>query len=753
MTAYSSTQSGDWSDIATWGGSGPPGDGDSATINSGHVVEIDGDVTLGTNPANQTTYDLTIIGTLKWKDSPAGDWTFTMKGNVEITLGGLLEIGRSASPIPAGRTATWYTPLGAISDWRIDNRGTFRTFGASAYHMGDADKQRTTLAAAVTAGVDKTVQFSDAVDYEVGDKVWIAKGGRLDQEMWTDAGAATGNWGVEKVTLKTKTNATTFTADLTYDHEANDMAFSIERNVIFDCEAGKLLQVYSNAVPDGTWFLDINWTRFSPQHSGSYVFYTYNVLVTDNYVIKNTVIESDDADRASGINFNRFTIVDMQNKEIDNLHMAGLTTGMYLGSTTSSDGGQMTMGKITCFSTYRGIHAKYQVVIDSLWYCAIGALPDSNYAHTFNTEGCFHLKEVKSHSSAGIYLARRTLERTGPHRIDGGEMYHCLQYAIRFYDVRQRKYEIRNLKFADTRQDAVVAYASDSDNWLFENCSFDNCARWAVGNYGAVYPQPFATGTGSAGDFVFRNCTFGTNVINGVNLRLDYSGVEYSPNRILFEKCTFKKHEFAGAGPDYTYWPEILHWVTGHWIDDWDTQDLWNGDRTLEFVDCQILDDSDVDQWPATFPDTDRLAVVGGGAFVMDEGTIVIDNTVALKIQPLAVFGRNCCNRHVPIKIPVEASDVLTVKLSLRKDTTMPVGRRPAVHLIAPGAAEVLSEMTDAIDTWEELTVSRTAAIKGFAEFWITAGCNEQALVDDWRKPAVRGTRNVYADKLVIEKA
>jgi hypothetical protein len=751
MTAYTSTQSGDWSDTATWGGSGPPGDGDSATISIGHVVEIDGDVTLGTNPAEQSTIDLDIIGTLKWKDSPTGDWTFTMKGNTFIHTGGLLEIGRAASPIPATRTATWYTPLGATTVWRIYGPGTLRTYGAAAYHMGDADKQRTTLAAAVTAGSDKTIQFSDAVDYEVGDKVWIAKGGRLDQEMWTDGGSATGNWGVEKVTLKTKSNATTYTADLTYDHEANDMAFSVERNVIFECADTMILQFYYSTMADGDWVVDVNWTRVSPQRAG-WVFYTYYCLITDNFIIKNTTIETDATARASGVYFARYTIVDMQNKEIDNLHMGGLETGLYIGQYATSDGGRATMGKITCFSTYRGMYINYQVVVDSLWYCAIGSLPDSNYAHTCYAIGCFHFKEIKSHSSAGIYISRRPLERSGPQRIDGGELYHCLNYAIRFYDIRQRKYEIRNLKVADTRQHAIEAYSSDSDNWIFENCSFDNCARFAVGNYGAIMTQPFATGTGSAGDFVFRNCTFGTDVRNGVNIRLDYSGVEYSPNRILLEKCVIKKHEYAGAVPDYTYWPEILHWVTGDWIDGWDSQEKWNSDRTLEFVDCQILNDSDVDQWPVVFPNNDRLAIVGGGAFVLDEGTVVIDNTVALKIQPLATFGRNCVNRHVPIKIPVEASDVLTVKLSLRKDTTMPAGRRPAIHLRAPGAAETVSEMTDAINTWEELTVSRTAVIKGFAEFWITAGCNEQALVDDWLKPAVRGTRNVYADKLVVEK-
>ena len=39
MAAYTSTQSGDWNNVATWGGGGYPSiAGDTATIASGHTV-------------------------------------------------------------------------------------------------------------------------------------------------------------------------------------------------------------------------------------------------------------------------------------------------------------------------------------------------------------------------------------------------------------------------------------------------------------------------------------------------------------------------------------------------------------------------------------------------------------------------------------------------------------------------------------------------------------------------------------------
>jgi hypothetical protein len=49
LASYTSTQSGNWSSTSTWGGSGPPGNGDTATIASGTTVTVDTAVTVGSN--------------------------------------------------------------------------------------------------------------------------------------------------------------------------------------------------------------------------------------------------------------------------------------------------------------------------------------------------------------------------------------------------------------------------------------------------------------------------------------------------------------------------------------------------------------------------------------------------------------------------------------------------------------------------------------------------------------------------------
>jgi hypothetical protein len=51
MAAYTSSQTGNWSSAATWGGGGVPGDGDTAAIGA-HTVTVDADTTVGDSPAS-----------------------------------------------------------------------------------------------------------------------------------------------------------------------------------------------------------------------------------------------------------------------------------------------------------------------------------------------------------------------------------------------------------------------------------------------------------------------------------------------------------------------------------------------------------------------------------------------------------------------------------------------------------------------------------------------------------------------------
>jgi len=97
MASYSSTQSGNWNDSATWGGSGIPGVGDTATINGGHVVTIPSgyEAGIGTDTGTAVTINangtLLVNGTLFARGNIVVLATSTLSGHLKID-GGILKM-------------------------------------------------------------------------------------------------------------------------------------------------------------------------------------------------------------------------------------------------------------------------------------------------------------------------------------------------------------------------------------------------------------------------------------------------------------------------------------------------------------------------------------------------------------------------------------------------------------------------------------------------------------------------------------
>jgi hypothetical protein len=90
MTAYTSSQTGNFSASSTWGGSGVPNsDGDTFNIASGHTVTVDGSITVPTNGFG----DSNIYGVLK---SGSGAGILRMDGRLYINTNGLLWLQNGA---------------------------------------------------------------------------------------------------------------------------------------------------------------------------------------------------------------------------------------------------------------------------------------------------------------------------------------------------------------------------------------------------------------------------------------------------------------------------------------------------------------------------------------------------------------------------------------------------------------------------------------------------------------------------------
>lgn len=109
MADYIASVSGDWSNPATWGGSGPPGNGDRITINSNVVVDVTDSRIVGTSGVNGTVVvtinqtSSTTWGTLKIKSGGTlalrGD--STCNGVFQVEGGGVLEFDSSLAASPA----------------------------------------------------------------------------------------------------------------------------------------------------------------------------------------------------------------------------------------------------------------------------------------------------------------------------------------------------------------------------------------------------------------------------------------------------------------------------------------------------------------------------------------------------------------------------------------------------------------------------------------------------------------------------
>lgn len=103
MTAYTSAQSGDFNDAATWGGSGTPtSSGDSFTIAGGHVVQFNVDLSGLASGLGAST----INGTLYFRRS-AGTYCLKLAGTLTVGTSGTLDASDgSGGAYPANCTAT-----------------------------------------------------------------------------------------------------------------------------------------------------------------------------------------------------------------------------------------------------------------------------------------------------------------------------------------------------------------------------------------------------------------------------------------------------------------------------------------------------------------------------------------------------------------------------------------------------------------------------------------------------------------------
>jgi hypothetical protein len=153
MATYTSSQSGNFSSSATWGGSGPPADGDDFVITAGHTVTIDTGISV---PANGYA-DSYVNGILQSQASAST--TLRMNGRLYIKGGGLLHLRDGATIQINGSSA--------------DQHGIWQenADGASVIMEGSDGMPSTTLSVAEAEG-STSLAVTSGTNFATGE--WIA---------------------------------------------------------------------------------------------------------------------------------------------------------------------------------------------------------------------------------------------------------------------------------------------------------------------------------------------------------------------------------------------------------------------------------------------------------------------------------------------------------------------------------------------------------------------------------------------------
>ena len=175
MATYTSSQSGDFSSSATWGGAGVPGDADAFNVSVGHTVTIDSGITVPTNGYA----DSYVYGILQSESGTSN--TLRMDGRLYIKGGGLLHLRAGATIEITGSSPDQH------GIWQENESG------ASVIMEGSDGMPSTTLSSAVSQG-STSLPVTSASNFAVGE--WIAvfdnitSRGNVDAfaEAWKDEG-------------------------------------------------------------------------------------------------------------------------------------------------------------------------------------------------------------------------------------------------------------------------------------------------------------------------------------------------------------------------------------------------------------------------------------------------------------------------------------------------------------------------------------------------------------------------------------
>jgi len=261
MSTITSTQSGDWSQTATWAGGVVPASSDSVIISSGDTVVIDQSIDVG--DGGSTALD--IRGVLSAHRT--NDVTIEVTGGIYIKSGGKLENGSSVSDRCEGRILYQLNKgNGSGTDVGIKISGSISNYGVV----------RTTITENVTYANtgESTITVGDATGWAAGHNIAMR---RIDSFAWT---------GVHRSTVVSVTpngdNFDVVIADaLPFDLGADAPVVNKSKSIKFERHPnasgrGTAFYHYAFQTVEGEHYEIENTDSGSSSSQGSYTFRTVN---------------------------------------------------------------------------------------------------------------------------------------------------------------------------------------------------------------------------------------------------------------------------------------------------------------------------------------------------------------------------------------------------------------------------------------------------------------------------------------------
>lgn len=727
---------GDWSTAGTWTscGGGVPGSGDTVTVTAGDTVTLDSNQTFGTGAAGVDVCELDIEGTLHVPKSPGADIKLTSRGTICVNNGAVFSVADDASTNYLDCDYEFEIEFEtATTKYYLKNESGGQTnfYGCVGYGNSSGTVQRARIqscspdcdAGAITITLDRTVNWSASASV-YRPIVVLGVGG----SQTIDPGANT----AEEVNAWTSPAANQIALTTTQDHEVGDIVFVGARNIVITVSN---VALHSRVYVFSDDALDFSWVRF---HEMGYGNSSGTAAVSNDNVYS---IGEFDFVSFTNVGFNSTTAVaaihgraEMTTLTNTSVWLDNPGTGSvcYNFSTNSTSGkSDLYITDCTCvggnakgYCFYSAETTEVETYIDGLW-CS-DQLGHNGYSSGFTTleNSLFH-KTVYSHISHSHHEDTKFMV---PVTIDSNEFYwstgtYCLTIQ------NPMNLIMKNNKLANCDDSCMYIRGSYGVSRFYSN-SYDNCNVSNTLLHGGILLTQSMSNGNVAGEIYMQDEDFGSIAANNrknivITEITEWTNYRGGPVKLVCNNCKYgtPTNEYGTYGFQFDQ-----HGTT--------YSDL-------------ILKEGSV------FALHNKNQVAGthetfvGNARLQKESSIVCSSSnIAMKITPLqATFYGN-----IPIgKIKVDANDVVTVSVQLRKDEAMTTaGTRPRLALSGAGfhLDSDVDEMSDVTDTWETVTVTGTATYDGGVRIYVQTR-NKLAGGDDYT-PVWLPTLDVYADCLSV---